>query len=385
MKNNALPIVIATAATATITLGIQFAALLTLQSVDYGLFSLGYLLGAFALSLQLSIISEAWSRAEHSGDADDWTSYSTASVEYAILAGIIVAAVCAMLPGLRESWWIAAVAVIAGTYRASARFYSLRRLEWRFVLAGDVAGAITAMFSVIALLAYFEPGLRLIIIVWSVTMAASAVASKPPSVDPSKSLSKWIRRHWQSIKPLVRDSIIMDAAAIGTPYAIAPILGVSSFGVYRAVSNIAAPVRLLLNPLRPRVSVLGYSALRSRKTLSVVLGASLMAGLGGAGALSVIHVLGLEVGTLSPLAAYALPTGIFVAFNCLGHAYYIIARFHVAGVRIAAGRVCQTVTAIIFPIFGALFGGLDGAIWAYAMATVCSSIAWMILVRLKPL
>ena len=49
-----------------------------------------------------------------------------------------------------------------------------------------------------------------------------------------------LRKRRRDIAPLTLDSLVQDISSIGAPYAIAPILGLANFGIYRAISNVAA-------------------------------------------------------------------------------------------------------------------------------------------------
>jgi len=191
----------------------------------------------------------------------------------------------------------------------------------------------------------------------------------------------WIRRHQKSIRPLLVDSLAMDLSAIGTPYALAPLLGVTNFGIYRGVSNVAAPVRLILNPLRPQVSAIDHARLARTSTLGLLSVASLATGAAAAAALLLLQRYFPHLGTLTELAGFAIPTGAFVAANMLGTSYYLIARNYAPARGIWVGRLVQTVLSTVLPILAALVFGLVGAIWAYTAATLLSAVTWTIVAR----
>jgi hypothetical protein len=173
---------------------------------------------------------------------------------------------------------------------------------------------------------------------------------------------------------------LLDLGAIGTPYILAPILGLASFGTYRAVSNISAPVRLVLTPLRPVLAGRPLVKHRSTAALGTSLVAATMFGLGAFAFLDLIGTLGADLGTLNDLAPFALPTGIYVAANFIGTYHYIVARGHLSGRLLMTGRLIQTALVTGLPVGFALRGGLSEAIWAFTFATVAWATAWVILV-----
>jgi hypothetical protein len=369
-------------ASAGATMTVQVAALISLASADFGLFSLIYLLGALLLSLALSTVCEAWTRtASNTGRLDDWTAYGGVTVFLSAIGAVAAGAVAFAVPAMSGWWWTAAIAVYASTYRLSARYYNVRVREWRGVLPADLAGFAVAVAGGVWAFSAFRGELGAIFVVWAASAAAAGLLSKPAPLPRRSTLRGWVTTHRGSVAPLLRDSLIMDATAIGTPYALAPLLGLADFGVYRAVSNVAAPVRLLLNPLRPWFSTQPLIALRSTRFLVANLAAAL--GIGAAATLAIwlIRVWHLQLGTLSALTPFAAAVGLFVASNYVSHVFYIGARHHVTPRLMLAGRVIQTVVSIGGPIAAAMIAGLPGAIWAYAIATSISAAGWIFVVR----
>lgn len=377
---NAARLTAATGASAVATLGIQVLALLSLNTTDFGLFSVMYLAAAFGLSLQLSAISEAWVRSHEDGQEAAWRIFSATTLYFALGYGVAAILLALAIPGLRSVWWLAGIAVAASIYRAGARFHSLRESDWRRVLPADVIGAVGSVIAACAVLSHWRGDLFAVMVAWAATSLMQALTSRCPDFLAPTVIRTWVRHYGDTARPLLRDSIVMDAAAIGTPYALIPMIGISSFGVYRAVSNVAAPVRLLLNPLRPRLASISDQALRRRKSLLVIATLSAFTGALTAGSLAFIAETDWDLGTLGALTDYALPTGVFVAANMFGHTYYLFARQRATGARMLRGRFVQTILAIGLPLLGALSGGLAGAIWAYAVATVGSALTWAILV-----
>ncbi|MEV8252600.1 hypothetical protein AB0O95_01395 [Rhodoglobus sp. NPDC076762] len=362
-------------------LAVQVLALVTLSPADFGSFSIQYLAYALGASLSLSIVSEAFLRSEVRGKTVvEWRDYSSISLYLAAGMGVVTLGASYALEPLREVAVIGAVAVTASVYRGAARYFSIRRGETRGVLPGDLLGLIVSVSVWGALFAQGSRDLPMMSVAWAAGAVASALLSKWPRLLAPASVAGWWRQHSVHIRPLLKDSLLMDAGAIGTPYLLAPVLGLAQFGIYRAVSNVAAPVRLVLNPIRPQIAAAPLASQRSRRRFATIVVTSALFGAGAFAGLSVVGGLGIYLGSLSDLVAFALPTAVFVTANFLGHYFYIVARAHVDGRHLFRGRIVQTGLGIIVPVCGALLGGLDGAIWGFSSATLLSSIFWTILV-----
>jgi hypothetical protein len=365
-------------ANAGYVLAVQVLALVTLNPTDYGAFSLQYLIFALGSSLSLSLISEAWLRHDvHSGVRSPWREYGNVTLFLALGMGLLTAAISLLVAPLNGVVLIGTVAVVASVYRVSARYYAVR--QGSQVLIGDIAGLIVTVALWSWLAVQGDRSLMAMTTAWAAGAVASALASRLPPMPSLALLRSWLSDKLTQIRPLLRDSLLMDAGAIGTPYLLAPLLGVAQFGTYRAVSNVAAPVRLLLTPLRPKIAMISQAAPSWKRDLLVVIAAIGLA-LCAFFALLLVAIAPFDLGTLSGLGAYALPTAIFVGANFLGTFHYIVARAALGGGGLLLGRAIQTVVAIAGPLLGFVVAGLGGAIWGYALVTVVSAIAWSVLV-----
>lgn len=367
-------------------LAIQLVGLISLSPGDFGTFSIQYLLFAFGASVSLSVISDAWIRTDVvGGQRSSWRQYSSVSLYLALTGGLLTLTISFAIEPLRPVAVTGAVAVVASLYRGSVRYYSLRLGENRGVLPGDLLGLAGTMTTWTVALFFGYAGLEIVVLAWAVGALCSAVASRRPTfAAPRTTIATWWTTHRRSIRPLLRDSLLMDLSAIGTPYLLAPVLGLAQFGIYRAISNIAAPVRLILNPLRPLLSSAPIEVQRSRTRLGLV---TLVAvALGGCAYLILwlFSASEVEIGTLNGVAAFAAPAAVFISANFVGHFYYIVARAHLRNRDLLFGRIAQTVLAIAGPIAGVWTNGLPGAIWGYATCTLVSAAVWALLVnRLK--
>lgn len=371
-------LLLSTASSALFSLAAQLLGLLSLPPASFGLFSLQYLVFALGTSVCLSVVSEPWLRTELGrGHRSPWSDYAGALFWLSAVTVLVTLVLSLIVPGLAPVAITGALAAGANVYRSGTRYHQVRTGQWRLALVADVVGVVLTVL-VWAVLS-FTPLDALETLSWAWLaggLGAAAVAARPHVRGPRAALG-WVRLHGEHISPLLRDSILMDVGSIATPFAVAPVLGIADFGVYRAVSNVAAPVRLVLNPLRPVLAGARLAAFRSLARIALVVGLSVGFGAAAAVALLIIGSLHIELGSLTALADYAVPTGLFVASNFLTLFYYMLARAHLSGRALLVGRIFQTVLAIACPIAGALLGQLTGAIWFYAVGTALSGVVWL--------
>ncbi|MFJ8896234.1 hypothetical protein ACIRCZ_16745 [Leifsonia sp. NPDC102414] len=375
-------IVASTASNAVFSLAVQLLGLVTLAPSAFGVFSLQYLVFALGVSVGLSTVSEPWLRTDlMKGHRSSWPDYSSALLYLSAATAVVTLVLSMIVPGLEVVAVTGAIAAGAGVYRSGARYHQVRTERWRLVLAADAIGVFVTVVVWAAL--FFATDLDRLLTLslsWMIGGLAAAAVAQRPTLQRPRALVVWYRRHREHIVPLLKDSSLMDVGSIATPFAVAPLLGLADFGVYRAVSNVAAPVRLVLNPLRPVLAGAPLPTFRSVRRIVLVVALSIGFGAAAAVALLIIGSLDIELGSLTALTEYAIPTGLFVSANFLTLFYYMIARAHLSGNALLAGRIVQTVFAIVLPISGALAAQLSGAIWFYAVGTALSGVFWVIVV-----
>lgn len=374
-----------TLTSAAATLVVQVFALVALEPLEFGSFSIQYLLYAFGASLALSLISEPWLRRDLAlGLRTPWPDYAAVSF---VLAGAMAAATLlfsVIVEPLRDIAVAGSIAVGASVYRTSARYHAVRSSARRSAIAGDTAAFVVVVLGWVGAAASGSVDLAAVAWIWAGASLAAAAFSTLPGPVGRGVVGRWRAAHRRHIAPLLRDSLLMDAGSIGTPFALAPILGLQAFGVYRAVSNTAAPVRLILTPVRPLIAARSIRAQRRPGSVAVVVVASIAMGALAFAALAIIDLAGWDLGSLSALSPFALPTAVFVAANLLGSYYYIAARGNTGGARLLVGRILQTLLAVACPLAGVLLAGLEGAIWGYAGGTAVSAVVWFALLITVP-
>lgn len=380
MKSNRFRLAISVFSTTIAALSIPFSAIVLLKPAEYGAFSLFYLVGAFANSLQLSVVSETWVRTQRgTSNAAPWAEYANATLFMAIIGGGAASAVALASSELDGLAFVVFLGVLSQVYRNGTRFRSLRNRQWRWVLPADITGAAVTMIALAVLFfGITDVGLKEVVYAWSGTKLITLLGSRPPVRLSLRGFIDWCRSRRMQIRTLVADSAMSDLAGIGTPFALLPIIGVSNLGIYRAVSNVAAPMRAVLAPLRPTLTSLPTRSLSSAKFGLGVVGAALVGAAATTGGLYLVAQTGWDTRTLGFLTPFAPAVGVYV-FGMVVSAIFIIVVRQVARTKVVlTTRVVGSTLEVLLPIGGALVWGLEGAIWAYAIQAILVGGLWWI-------
>ena len=367
---------VATALNAVATITPQLVPLLLLTPIGYAQFSMVYLVFAAGTSTVFSVISDAWSRTwlgrrprvgwRHYSAALMWVSlgFGAAGLGVGLLVGI--------------GWYAAlgALAVATLVFRTGSRYYESHVADWQRVVIGDLANVLTSGVLVVAGLILGWDALALSFLVWALGSVAAVAVSRVPQLERPSTVRRWWVTHRRAIKPLLADSLLLDTGAIGTPYVLAPILGLAPFGVYRAVANVGIPVQLMLNPLRPLVSQTPAARLLGPRLLVPFTVLLLLAGGAAYVIMLAIPTLPVRLGVLSDLYQVALPAALFVPGNGLRFYCDRVARGHAPANGILPARLAQTVRAVAAPLIGALGWGLSGAVWGFSASTLAFALVW---------
>jgi hypothetical protein len=356
---------------------VPISALLLFSTVDYGAFSVPYLIFAFGWSMTLSAVCDTWARGRGQDlEHHEWNGYSGALLTGAGIAAVVTLGVAVVVLGNWSNAVAAAFGVGANIYRLGARFFHSASKGPQAVLASDLAGIVVFVFTVAAALIFHLGALTGVLAGWALASIASSMLFLP-RLRRGSGLIAWVRHRRGRIVPLLAESLLMDAGSIGAPLAMAPFLGTGNFGAYRSISSVAMPIQLTLDPIRPNISQLPPAVLLSRKVLFGVLGvAALMA-------MACFAVLGLVLpqlhfvaGALATLAHYAVACTAYVAVGFLGHFYYIVSRGILAHGSLVKGRAVQTAMHILLPFSGLFLNGLDGAVWGFVAANAAAALVW---------
>lgn len=358
---------------------VPIVALLALEPAEYGSFSTIYLFFAYGVSLQYSFVSEAWARARgRYRSATARADYSTALFALAAVVSIFAFGVAMFLPRVDAvAGWLAA-SVLFGVYRNGSRYYWLAQGIVRRVILSDLLG-------IIAFAGVFLPQLNLermdrLAIAWAASTVVGAVGLGLPALRRGSGPSRWWRTHKNDIVPLLSDSTLMDAGAIGAPFLLVGFMGPQNFGLYRGIANAAMPVRLLLDPIRPAVGRRSREFFFRKAVLCLVGATTILIAAACYVALQlIVPAIPYRLGTLSEMVVFAAPSALFAAASFVGTLYYIVCRTNAGRRTIMRGRIWQTALVFCMPVAGFATFGLEGAIWGFAGSAAVSSIIWMFL------
>lgn len=367
---------LATLSNAFATLAPQLVALVLLDPQHFGRFSVAYLIYAFGVSLTLSIVAEPWHLRSLDGRTQDWGSFALIGGCIAVLTGAASFGGALLIGDPAPLAGIVSGAVAIAVWRSGARYYLVQQ---KAVTRANVFDLLFVSVFVVVLVAGVLSGVdRLfgIYLAWGVGGVLSLVAL-PRLARARLSPVGWVREYAAEIRRLLSDSLLMDVGAIFIPMLLAPVLGTVAFGTYRALSNMAAPVRLVLNPLRPQIMARrDASKAASARLFRIVLVGGLLLSAGAAGVLLLIEALNLHIGVLNSLAPFALAVAATVFCNFIGHYSYIRARGRFSAKALLSSRIAQTVLVSVLPIVGVLVGGLAGAIIGSTVANAAIAVMW---------
>ena len=374
----------ATLVNSMLTLAPQLIALVVLQPRDFGTFSIVYLLFAWGASLQMSVVSEPVGRAHRRGTRGEVDAHYRAVATYvAAGAGVLAGVVAYLLWKDAELGLVLGIAAGAACFRVPARYAALLDGDWRGVLLVDLAACAALVVGGTGAILLDRQAIDIVAWAWAAAMVTACALGMKPLLMWPPAVVRWTRQHRRHIAPLTLDSLVQDVSSIGAPYVIAPVLGLANFGIYRAISNVGAPVRLLIEPLRPSWARIDAHPLR-RQLVRACVFIAVPAGVAATLALELIQLLPGEFGVLDALGPWSVAAGAFVTFNLIATMFYAAGRLQLGGRALFRGRIAQSGTAIVLPIGGALLGGLAGAIWGYVAATALGSVVWVVLTRPHP-
>lgn len=215
--------------------------------------------------------------------------------------------------------------------------------------------------------------------VWCLATVVSLVPLKVTVQISARPFFGWVSLNWNTIKHLIGDSLLLDFGGIGVPLLLLPLIGLSNFGIYRAASNVASPVKLLLDSIRAKFS---HEVLRQLIwwpiIFSIVIG-SWVLGMLAYLTLIVIETWRIPMGTLMELARYSVPIGILVTGTAINGIYYLAVRLSGSPNLLLQGRVVSLVLAVGLPFSGAFLGSTEGAIYGLAVSVLTSGVLWVLL------
>lgn len=358
-------------------LGVPLVAMVVLQPAQYGVFSLVYLVGALASTMQLSVVSEVWVRAQgRHGAANTWNRFINATVLIGVFGGTVGILVALLFEDTRPYWPLLFVAVFAQVYASGSSFRALRGFDWRYVLPTDVLGTLAVVGSAVALVLFSDGALVHVLVAWAAVKTASMLGARPPErLDPREAVS-WIRTNRKDITTLVSDGAIANVANIGTPYMLTPALGLANLGTYRALENLSGPVRTVIASARPVLTRLPTRRLGSATFALLVVALSSAVGACASGALMLLERTDLDFGTLNSLYPFTVVVGLHLSVITVWTLYPLLARQVAPSRQVVTVRAAVSVLAIVAPLVGAAVWGLPGALWAQVGQLSVAAFVW---------
>lgn len=372
---------ISTVVHAVFTVGPQFAAMLILPVRPFAVFSLVYLSFALGASVQLSFTVEAEVRAIAQGaESARRKNILAVATWIGLLAGIVTAIVALIATKDPGFALISFAAASAGVFRSGARFIEIARRDWRSSTRSEIIGLTALILSLIAFkLSGQSFNAMTMTIAWAAANLSASFSGYRPTFTLFSTLIQWWRIRGKQASELLRDSAILDFSSIGVPYLLTPVLGLVNFGIYRAISNVGAPVRMIINPLRPVLAKKRPRSANIRKYLTLAMLSAICLGLGAWVCIYWIDSASMSLGVIAELGPYAIAAALFVGTSFIGHFAYVWCRSFSKASHLLTGRFIHSLSAIILPLVGALAWGLSGAIWSYIISVVIGAIAWVII------
>lgn len=359
-----------------VSVGPQFFGLFFLKSAEFGLFSAIYLIFALAIAIVLSVLCDPWVILSEKGRTPGGIYASNLlilSLSFAMLAALVSVILNADLLIIL----LGALCVMMGTYRSGARYYQVQSARWNTVISADLVSLFVLVTFAILSVQINEKPLLLVMLAW-LTSSICACLFGPHFVGFKFEGLIWMKRNWSTIRPLLVDSIAMEVSSVGTPYLLLPVLGLNGFGIYRAISNLSSPIRLLVSPLRPMI-VASPILITGKKITVLVLLVSVGIALIAISLFEIIVKFNITMGVLSEVAVFSLPAGIYLIGAVLISLFPLVVRSLQNSKALMIGRITQTVAGVLLPVMGFFVFGLGGAMWAYGISSLISGILWMVL------
>lgn len=360
----------------------QVVALLSLNSGEYGQFSVLYLGYALGASFLLSTVSEAWARKDHAADA---ATYLATTSLVAVVFGVLTASAGALSGIALPAAAISGLGVYTSAMWSSIHYRLSVELAWRRLAISDATALVVSLLALVAAFATGFRGLVTVLAVWALYGAVAMVTSRSFALPSVRATRSWFRSHHQQIRALLPDSMLLDLGSVGTPLVLFPLMSAAPFGVYRAISNVAFPVRLILATVRPLLSRAPLSRARRLSTAAALAGASAVLGF-FAGICLVLVALYLPIlGVLAELRPYAVHAGVFVAATTFNTLIYIFCRIWATGPRLMLGRFLQTAIMGCAPLVGFFGFSVEGAITGFVVGALLICLVWFGVLRSIPL
>jgi hypothetical protein len=362
---------------------LQLWPLLSFDLVDYGYFSIIFLILALFYSLTYSIISEPWQRL---GKKENWLTYGAILSHFSLFVFVITFLVSIFFSKDFVEPTLIALIISSSIFRFGSRYYSLSLSRNKKVLIPDLT-FVTFMTLGLAFNILWPNvfTFNTFLLIWSLSSILATFSSEKIILKNFTSSRTWIHNKKETIKPLVLDSTLLDLSGIGTPLILLPILGIQNFATYRSISNLTSPVKLVFSGLRPYISKIELHKISRNKLLIYSLIFSFLPAVGVYIFLELIKNSTFDFGVLEITSMYSTQVALVTFFTGIIGIFYILSRIYLGPKVILNVRLINVFTGIFLPLFGALIWGIEGAINLFCFAQLIFAFSWtyFFLVHLK--
>lgn len=356
-----------------------------LDPPTYGAFSVVYLVHVLAASFHLSVISEAWARSNRSvrqNPIDASAGFTLAiwtAIPFSLLASILGFILFADI----IITLLFFIAIGSQLLRSVQRYRVVAKRELNTVRRMDISGLIAVLIgSVVVVIFQQQTNLKTILLLWTLANVGSLCWGLNRIISLKRATRHWRIAHGHEVKILFRDAVLSNINSVGTPYILVPILGLSGFGIYRSLGNSTAPVRLFVSTVRPYLSNIRLDALLAKRNIILVSVLAISSSAGAYLILMMVTSLGLQLGTLSELAEFAIATAIALPATLLNNLSTALSRLHVSGTALLRTRIITISISILLPLIGASIFNLEGAIWGFTVSKILSFVTWSLTILL---
>ncbi|WP_350258742.1 hypothetical protein [Scrofimicrobium sp. R131] len=357
---------------------VQFIPMIALDVPQYALYAAIYLWYGALLAYLFASLSDVWARIFRTSRSE----YSRASTYYSVLTSSVIFSILITTAGmlvLQQGWLLSALSGLAvglALYRAGSRYYLVAVGP---ALRSGMADLCAAVLSVPLILVWIKSGhygTEAAIATWLfLTLIYMLVTWSLPRFS-LKLTGSWFRHNRRTITAMATEATLMNISSVGTPYLVGAAVGAVGMAALRSATSVAYPVRLILSPLRSRIVVGASGTLMRLCGQASILG--LVLGSGAAVVLALFNGLGfLPHSALALLSNYAIPVGVYVAGTALSTTLQFWARGHDAGRILLVKRLVHTAVILGGTLIGAVFFGVEGAMWGTAVSTLLTSVLWL--------
>lgn len=357
----------------------QLIGLIVFSAGEFGDLATALLLYAWLVSILYSVVNETWARSRM--PRDNGMQFSGALVRYCATVTAVAGVAFLALPSMRSLAGWAVAAIFSALMRDGSRYWRLATGQTSRVLITDASGLIVYASWLLVAGQGSPLTVSVVLQAWAAGALVAAIGLMPSWAGLLRgSLLRWVKDRRQVIRPLLGESLLMDAGALGGPALIGLATSTAQFGGYRAVQSLAGPLNVLFTALRPVMVQVSTVAARTR-----LANLSLLAGIVTAvtAPVAVLLVSGLSPSgsVLEGLSAVALPAGVMLGARIAAVPSYLVVRLHASGRVLIGSRLVDLGVGLALPLLGLLVHGFSGAVVGLAVGNVVSAVVWQWSVR----